>query len=99
MKTAGVNTDSHEIMKDLSRVKTYMAQYKELEQKINNKEKHKEKDAERTKEFLKSQLRNKSAISKVNFEGKHTKFEDSSTESESSKKKRRKIGKKAKEVK
>lgn len=99
MKVQGINTDTHPIMKELNRVKAAMARYKELQLNTHDKEKAEKEEAERAREFLQNALGIKGslggavnassaepAISKSNFQGKHTKFTDSDTDKASPKK-------------
>lgn len=98
LKTIGINTNEHPIMKELTRIKSYINRAKELESNSTNKQKNQEIQAEKAKEFLQNTLGTKSsvggaamtdnlsspAISSSNFKGTHTKFEqDQESESES----------------
>lgn len=97
LKSVGVDTNTHPIVKELARVKSYMNRLKELEAKISSKDTTKE-DSEAAKNFLQNTLGgkingggaavpeglSKPAISKANF-GKHTKFDEKSEEEEQEK--------------
>lgn len=72
LKSQGVDTQTHPIMKDLDRVKSYMQRAKLAEE---GKEEVKV-DTDVAKKFIKSVLGSGPSISQENFKGKHTKFED-----------------------
>ncbi|CAK7896418.1 exosome complex protein Lrp1p [[Candida] anglica] len=88
LKSIGTDTTQHPIMKELTRIKTYMARLKELEAKLSQKDTS-EEDALKAKSYLQHTLGGKvngggaaqtsslttPAISSGNF-GKHTKFDD-----------------------
>lgn len=88
LKSSGVNTDTHPIMKELARIKTYMNRLKDLEKTSVNQENDDKLNSERAKEFLQHTLGSKGtgaaaptklsspAISSSNFTGTHTKFKD-----------------------
>lgn len=96
LKTLGINTDQHPIMKELTRIKLYMKRYKELEAKLASKDTSKE-DAEAARTFIQNTLGTKingggaaisssmssPAISSSNFAGVHTKFRDPENNSDS----------------
>lgn len=96
LKTLGINTDQHPIMKELTRVKLYMKRLKDLETKMASKDTSKE-DAEAARTFIQNTLGTKingggaaitddmasPAISSKNFTGVHTKFGDSDNNSDS----------------
>lgn len=96
LKTLGINTDQHPIMKELTRIKLYMKRYKELETKLASKDTSKE-DAEAARTFIQNTLGTKingggaaissnmssPAISSSNFAGVHTKFSDPENNSDS----------------
>ncbi|CAG89900.2 DEHA2F26202p [Debaryomyces hansenii CBS767] len=96
LKTLGINTDQHPIMKELTRIKSYMKRYKELEAKLASKDTSKE-DAEAARTFIQNTLGTKlngggaaissnmssPAISSSNFAGVHTKFSDPENNSDS----------------
>lgn len=78
MKLLGVK-DITPIKQELDRVKRYMNLAKQLDQKNEGKTQHKKDEQERAKKLINSALDGRAltpAISKVNFEGKHTRFED-----------------------
>lgn len=90
LKTIGVNTNNHPIMKELTRIKSYINRAKELENNSVSTQKNQEIHAEKAKQFLQNTLGTKSsvggaamtenlstpAISSANFTGTHTKFEE-----------------------
>lgn len=91
IKSLGVNTDNHPIMKELTRVKQSMKALKDAEHALKKKSETTELEKDKTKEFLQRALgttggaaapdnMKSPAISKVNFEGKHTKFENDATD-------------------
>ena len=96
LKTLGINTDQHPIMKELARIKLYMKRYKDLEAKLASKDTSKE-DAEAARTFIQNTLGTKingggaaigsnmssPAISSSNFAGVHTKFSDPENNSDS----------------
>ncbi|CUM53225.1 uncharacterized protein AC631_04271 [Debaryomyces fabryi] len=96
LKTLGINTDQHPIMKELTRIKLYMKRYKDLETKLATKDTSKE-DAEAARTFIQNTLGTKingggaainsnmssPAISSSNFTGVHTKFSDPENNSDS----------------
>lgn len=64
---------------ELDRVKKYMNLAKQLDQKDEKKTDIEKEEQERAKKLIHSALDGRAsgpAISRVNFEGKHTKFED-----------------------
>lgn len=73
LRSTGVDTTNHPIMKELQRVKQYMEKHKALIAKKNS------GDEAETKEYLQKTLGNKPepAISSANFKetGKHKRFE------------------------
>lgn len=86
LKTIGIDTDTHPIKKELTRVKSYMMRAKNMDNNKNN-EQEAIADKAKTKEFLTQTLGVKNgventvkdigpAISTQNFQGTHTKFED-----------------------
>ncbi|SCU82205.1 LANO_0B05468g1_1 [Lachancea nothofagi CBS 11611] len=71
------------IKQELGRVKRYMDLARQLDQKDEKKEQQQQQDQERAKRIINSALDGRSsspAISKVNFQGKHTKFTDEAKE-------------------
>lgn len=90
LKVIGIKVEEHPIMKELTRIKSYMKRLKDLETKLKNAESKDEKTAERARQYIVNTLGSnvngggaaqpeslsKPAISKDNFKGKHTKFED-----------------------
>lgn len=90
VKSLGVNTDNHPIMKELAKIKQSMKALKEAEESLQKKENDAESEKEKAKQFLERALGTTGgaaapesmkgpAISKVNFEGKHTKFDNESS--------------------
>lgn len=87
IKSVGIDTTSHPIVKELGRVKSYMNRLKELENKLKSKSNSTSEDALAARSFLQNTLGGKvngggaaatqslttPAISSGNF-GKHTKF-------------------------
>lgn len=96
MKSIGINTDKHPIMKELNRIKVYMKRLKDHETNANKQDTSKQ-DAENAKKFLQNTLGSKingggaaapneltsPAISSSNFKGTHKKFTDENSEDES----------------
>lgn len=90
LRTIGINTAQHPIMKELARIKSYINRSKELQKNTASKQKSDEILASKAKEFLQNTLGMKSsiggaaltenlstpAISSSNFKGTHTKFDD-----------------------
>ncbi|CUS23520.1 LAQU0S10e02322g1_1 [Lachancea quebecensis] len=67
------------IKQELDRVKRYMNLAKQLDQKNEGETLHRKEEQERAKKLINSALDGRTsgpAISKVNFEGKHTRFKD-----------------------
>ncbi|EMG45601.1 LRP1 Exosome complex protein LRP1 [Candida maltosa Xu316] len=106
LKTIGVDVDAHPIKDQLNRVKTSMARYKALQMGKDHEdelEKKKEEEKRREREHLSrtlgvrdvgaaaDQIGASAAISKVNFEGKHTKFDDDGEVEEKPKKDDKKV--------
>ncbi|SCU91711.1 LADA_0F11562g1_1 [Lachancea dasiensis] len=72
------------VKQELGRVKKYMDLARQLDQKEVNREKAEEESQKRAKNMIRSALDGRSsapAISKVHFQGKHTKFSDEPKES------------------
>ncbi|AMD19761.1 HCL390Wp [Eremothecium sinecaudum] len=88
MKVLNVK-DMSPIMGELARVKSYMDRAKQLDKKeIEKQQKQKEQQAS-AKAIIQSSLNGadpQPAISKVHFQGRHTKFEDSGDKEEMAKK-------------
>lgn len=93
IKSLGVNTDNHPIMKELSKIKQSMKALKEAEVSLQKKNELIESDKDKASQFLERALgttggaaapesMKSPAISKVNFEGKHTKFDNESSDAE-----------------
>lgn len=91
IKSLGVNTDSHPIMKELTKIKQSMKALKDAEEALKKKNEITKSEKDKTEEFLQRALgttggaaapesMKSPAISKVNFEGKHTKFENDTTD-------------------
>lgn len=90
LKTIGVSTDEHPILRELARVKSNMKRLKDLEQNKTKEESSKEQSSEQAKEFLRNALgktangggaayrsnMSEPAVSSSSFKGVHTKFED-----------------------
>lgn len=88
MKSIGVNTDTHPITSELTRIKSYMNRAKSLGTQQVKAANSEEQRKEESKAFLQNVLGGKQggssattsmsqpAISSVNFKGKHTKFEN-----------------------
>lgn len=87
LKTLGVDTSQHPIMKELTRIKSYMRRGKELEARVNRSEEDDKNNLQKAQQFLENTLGvsggasapddlKKPAISESNFKGKHTKFEE-----------------------
>ncbi|KAG7812195.1 hypothetical protein KL921_001427 [Ogataea angusta] len=79
LKTSGENKkNEHPIMQELNRVKLYIERAKKAVTKEENTEEFKRKVAEAAERHVRNQLGEKiePAVSKVHFEGKHTKFGD-----------------------
>ncbi|ODV93933.1 hypothetical protein PACTADRAFT_4830 [Pachysolen tannophilus NRRL Y-2460] len=103
LKTLGIDTDKHEIMAELNRVQSYMKRLKTLQAEQKRKQQELKENNESAKKFIKTQLSGNSivvtgkqepAISKVSFEGKHTRFNENEIENEEpDSKKRKKINK------
>lgn len=84
MKVLGVK-DITPVMSELERVKKYMNEAKALDQKDVKADKLKAEEQERAKKIIRNALDGRQtgpAISRVNFEGKHTRFEDDDKSSE-----------------
>lgn len=95
LKSLGVNTDQHPIMKELTRIKMYMKRLKDFETKLETKDTSKE-DAEASRSFIQQTLGTKingggaaiganmtsPAISSSNFQGTHKKFKDTEDDSD-----------------
>lgn len=78
MKVLNVK-DMSPVMAELERVKSYMGRAKQLEKKDVKEQQLNKEEQERAKKIINSVLDGRQsgpAISKVNFQGKHTKFED-----------------------
>lgn len=88
LKSVGINTDTHPIMNELNRIKTYMARVKRLQDIQEGKVKTEEQKQQDSKTFLQnvlggsaggaaaSESMSQPAISSSNFKGTHTKFKD-----------------------
>ncbi|ESW99746.1 hypothetical protein KL918_001318 [Ogataea parapolymorpha] len=93
LKTSGENKkNEHPIMQELNRVKLYIERAKKAATKEENTEEFKRKVAEAAERHVRNQLGEKiePAVSKLHFEGKHTKFgdkEDKETEKTTKKRK------------
>ncbi|KAG7195333.1 uncharacterized protein KQ657_003861 [Scheffersomyces spartinae] len=103
LKSLGIKTESHPVMKDLERVKTYIKKLKLLETQQETKEEKLQKAQNEANQFLKQSLgvhsasistssatsdMTRPAISQGSFKGKHTKFENEShSEDEGTRKK------------
>lgn len=95
IKVLGIKTETHPIMKELTRIKISMKTFKEIEESLSKKNETSEKSAEAANQFLQRTLGTTGgsaapdslkspAISSANFKGTHTKFSDEE-EKESSK--------------
>lgn len=72
LKSSGVNTDNHPIMKELERVKVYMNRHKQMQlQKIQ----HDKSTLEESKNYINKVLEPPS-ISSANFQGKHKRYNE-----------------------
>ncbi|ODQ61376.1 hypothetical protein WICANDRAFT_61932 [Wickerhamomyces anomalus NRRL Y-366-8] len=90
LKSKGIDTTNHPIMKDLARVKSYMNRAKEA----LNPSKEKKVDTGVAKRFIEAALNSgtgnstvvtgtpEPAISSASFQGKHTKFKDENEKSD-----------------
>lgn len=93
LKSVGIKTESHPIMKDLDRVKAYVKKLKLLESQGEKKEVQEKRAQDEANQFLKQSLginsgsvttssatenMTRPAISSGSFKGKHTKFENES---------------------
>ncbi|EGW35192.1 uncharacterized protein SPAPADRAFT_58388 [Spathaspora passalidarum NRRL Y-27907] len=85
LKSIGIDTDSHPIKQELTRVKSYMNRLKSLESGEISEEKQKQAAEEQAKSFLARTLGvksvggaidSKTAGPAISFQGTHTKFED-----------------------
>lgn len=85
LKSLGVNTDEHPIMKELTRIKESMKKLKDFEESLKNKKEDSAKNSHDAKEFLQRTLGTTGgaatpdsmkvpAISSASFQGTHTKF-------------------------
>ncbi|EGV60444.1 hypothetical protein PSN45_001797 [Yamadazyma tenuis] len=86
LRSKGVDTAGHPVMKELDRVKSYMKRYKDL---VSSQNTSQQKNLDETKEYLQQTLGNKSvtgntitqsmsgpAISSNSFKNTHKKFTD-----------------------
>lgn len=87
IKSLGVNTDDHPVMNELTRIKQSMKALKDAEESLQKKSEDAKESKDQAKEFLQRALgttggaaapdsMKSPAISKVNFQGTHTKFTD-----------------------
>ncbi|CCE85473.1 Piso0_005070 [Millerozyma farinosa CBS 7064] len=78
LKSTGMDTKDHPIMKELERIKLYMKKAKDIESRMAVKDSTDENTSSVLKTILgKDSEPNSPAISSSNFKGTHTKFEDS----------------------
>lgn len=91
LKTLGIDTDKHPIMKELTRIKESMKRFKDYEDSLKNEKVSEEKLKHSAKEFLQRTLgttggaaapdsMKSPAISSAHFQGTHTKFADEEPE-------------------
>ncbi|KAK6460629.1 hypothetical protein DFJ63DRAFT_236437 [Scheffersomyces coipomensis] len=91
IKSLGVKTDSHPIMKELGRIKQFMKRFKDLQDNVETSDTQQKEENEKAKQFLQNTLGFKNsggqavpnslsspAISASNFKGTHTKFNSQS---------------------
>lgn len=87
LKVTGVKTETHPIMKELTRIKQSMKNFKQLEEQMKQSHETSAKHNDKAADFLHKTLGTvggkaapdslkSPAISSVNFKGTHTKFDD-----------------------
>lgn len=91
LKSRGVDTSKHDIMGELNKCKSYMKRLKDLETVDSQENGKLKREKAMVDRFMKTQLSGNStvvtgvqepAISRVSFEGKHTKFADNKSTSD-----------------
>ncbi|KAK6200068.1 uncharacterized protein RJT21DRAFT_40152 [Scheffersomyces amazonensis] len=97
IKSLGINTDTHPIMKELTRIKQFMKRLKDIETNAETSEQRQKVQQEKAKEFLQNALGSRingggqaapnslasPAISSSNFQGSHTRFTDKDDDDQS----------------
>lgn len=84
LKIIGINTSEHPIGEDLNKIKSYMKRLKDMEANLTRQERHKNTDTANdylvqtlgTKDDKEQEKEDSPAISRLNFQGTHTKFDD-----------------------
>ena len=84
LKIIGINTSQHPIVEDLNKIKSYMKRLKDIEAKLTRQEANKGTDTAKdylvqtlgTKDDKEQKKYDSPSISRLNFQGTHTKFDD-----------------------